>query len=55
MSQEQLAVNASLYRSYIGDIERGVRNVSLRNIEKIALALKTTMSVLLSDCDKGDR
>ena len=38
-SQEDLAVKCSLHRTYIGSIERGGRNVSLINIEKIAKAL----------------
>lgn len=40
LSQEELAFRAGLHRTYISDIERGHRNVSLENIEKIAAALK---------------
>ncbi|MGJ6985523.1 helix-turn-helix domain-containing protein [Bacillus subtilis] len=39
MSQEKLAFDCDLHRTYISDIERGTRNVSLDNIEKIAKAL----------------
>lgn len=39
LSQEKLSFRASLHRTYISDIERGSRNVSLENIEKIAKAL----------------
>ena len=39
ISQEELAGRANLHRTYIGDIERGLRNVSLVNIEKIIQAL----------------
>lgn len=39
LSQERLAFKAGLHRTYISDIERGARNVSLKNIEKIAKAL----------------
>ncbi|WP_434813159.1 helix-turn-helix domain-containing protein [Bacillus halotolerans] len=39
MSQEKLAFECDLHRTYISDIERGTRNVSLDNIEKIAKAL----------------
>lgn len=40
ISQEGLAHIAGLDRTYIGGIERGLRNPSLRNIGKIAKALK---------------
>ena len=39
ISQEKLADLCELHRTYISDIERGKRSVSLNNIEKIALAL----------------
>ena len=38
-SQEKLALKSGLHRTYISDIERGSRNVSLKNIEKISKAL----------------
>ena len=40
LSQEQLALAADMDRSYISDIERGLRNISLRNIEVLAQALE---------------
>ena len=39
LSQEKLALTCDLNRTYIGGIERGERNVSLVNIQKIASAL----------------
>ncbi len=39
MSQEQLSALTDMDRSYISDIERGLRNVSLKNIEVLAEAL----------------
>ena len=48
-SQEDLAAECELDRTYIGGIERGERNVALRNIEKIAVALGVSISELLAD------
>ena len=43
MSQKDLAYDADLDRSYIASIENGQRNVSIINIEKIAIALGVTL------------
>jgi len=52
ISQEELARRASLHRSYIADIERGVRNASLRSIEKLAKAFNVSLSVLFRPLDE---
>ena len=44
LSQEALADAAELDRTYIASIERGKRNVSIVNIEKIAKALNVTLA-----------
>jgi transcriptional regulator with XRE-family HTH domain len=44
VSQEEFAERCGLDRTYIGGIERGERNVSLANIEKLAKALKVPIS-----------
>jgi CheY-like chemotaxis protein/DNA-binding XRE family transcriptional regulator len=48
VSQEELAERAGLHRTYISDVERGARNVSLESIEKLARALEISVSALLS-------
>lgn len=46
LSQEQLAERADLDRTYISGVERGVRNLSLASIVRIAKALKTSVAKL---------
>ena len=47
LSQEQLAEKAGLHRTYIGMIERAEKNITLCNIEKIALALNVDIKSLV--------
>lgn len=47
-SQETFAAKCNLDRTYIGGIERGERNLALRNIEIIAKALDLTLSDLMA-------
>lgn len=49
LSQEEFAARCGLDRTYISGIERGLRNVSLRNIHTIASALGTTVSELTAE------
>jgi CheY-like chemotaxis protein/DNA-binding XRE family transcriptional regulator len=46
MSQEELAERADLHRTYVSDVERGARNVSLQSIQKLARALEISVSAL---------
>ena len=47
LSHEQLAEKAGLHRTYIGMIERAEKNITLCNIEKIALALNVDIKSLV--------
>lgn len=47
LSQEKLATKAGLDRTYVSGVERGVRNVSLRNIAVIADALEEPIPRLM--------
>lgn len=49
ISQEELADRADLHRTYISDIERGTRNVSLEGIEKLVDALEISVSDLFAN------
>ena len=52
LSQEELAARAHLHRTYVGSVERGERNISLKNIYAIASALDTTPSRLLAKVEE---
>lgn len=47
LSQEQLSFMADLHRTYIGMIERGEKNITLINIEKIARAFDISINDLM--------
>ena len=47
LSQEELAHKANLHRTYIGMIERGEKNITLVNIEKMSQALEIEIEDLL--------
>jgi transcriptional regulator with XRE-family HTH domain len=52
-SQEVLAERAGLHRTYISSVERGQRNVSIDNIERIGLALGLGPSEILGEKRRG--
>ena len=47
ISQEELGILSGLHRTYIGHVERGERNVSLKTIVQLARALEVSPSELL--------
>jgi transcriptional regulator with XRE-family HTH domain len=52
-SQEQLAGQASLNRSYMGEIERATAMPTLATAEKLAHALEVSLSTLISRCERA--
>ena len=53
LSQEQLAVDASVDRTYVGGLERGTVNPSLAIIDRLARALSIHVSELFREPRKG--
>lgn len=52
LSQEGLADLAGMHRTYVGDIERGLRNPSYRNLVKLAAALEVPLSELVAHAER---
>ena len=51
MSQYTFADMISMDRGYLGNVERGYRNISLDNLSKIARGLDITLSDMFADVD----
>ncbi len=52
-SQESLAAEVGLHRTYIGAIERGERNISLENLVSISAALGLPLSRLIGEAEQA--
>ncbi len=49
ISQEKLALKADLDRTYIAGVESGKRNLSIKSLEKIILALEVSFEEFFKD------
>ncbi|PIY09018.1 MAG: transcriptional regulator [Flexibacter sp. CG_4_10_14_3_um_filter_32_15] len=49
ISQKNLAYDSDLDRSYIASVESGKRNISIKNIEKIAIALGVSLKIFFEN------
>lgn len=54
-TQEKLALLAGINRTYMGDVERGERNIALRNMSKIAHVLEMPLSRLIRTMEEEGR
>lgn len=54
VSQEELAHASGLHRTYVGAVERGERNITLLNAERIAIALGVALPKCLEMSDTND-
>ena len=54
LTQEKVAEAADLHPNYISSVERGERNISICNIERIATALGVSMGKLVADLPQRD-
>ncbi len=52
LSQEGLADRAGMHRTYVSEIERGLRNPSYRNLVKLAAALEVPLSELVARAER---
>jgi transcriptional regulator with XRE-family HTH domain len=52
-SQESFAEALDVHRTYVGAIERGEQNVSLRNLARIAGALDVSLSTMFAEIEAG--
>ncbi len=55
ISQERLAEDAGIHRTYVGNAERGLRNIALINMDRLAGALATDLVGLMQEVEREHR
>ena len=53
MTQDTLAERAALHRTYVSDVERGLRNISLESIKALADALQVSLHDLFTEIERS--
>jgi len=53
LSQEELGFKSNLHRTYIGMIERGEKNITLENIDKLSKGLEVSMVTIFDNLNKS--
>ena len=52
LSQEELASLAGIHRTYVGDVERGTRNIALINMSRLAEGLGISLRALIEEMER---
>lgn len=52
-SQDEFAFRVGLHQTYVGSVERGERNVTIRTADKIAKALGTNLAAMFAELERG--
>lgn len=54
VSQEALAFTSEIHRTYISELERGIKNPSMTTLQKLAVALDTTKTALVRETERRE-
>jgi transcriptional regulator with XRE-family HTH domain len=54
-SQEELGFRSEVHRTYISELERGLKNPSLTTLHRLATALRTTKTALVRNAERHEQ